>query len=364
MWVIRAVCLAVLLPASLATAPLARIGALLVAAILMLTTSLTGHAVDRGVLSLDVLADWIHGVAAAVWVGGLLGLVGALRAAARWPPPLLGILARRVSRLAAACVLAVVLSGACTAWRQLTAVSDLWTTPYGRVLGAKLTLVVVLIGLGALSRYAALPRVEPSRRRSPGARSVRVARVILRGRARGPAAGQFFRYVAREVVAGVLVLAGTAVLGETTPARHAHHLHSSDADAEPASRRVTTEGLHASGGVPPGWMFEPPSGDAERGRVVFVRLECFTCHRVQGEGFPTPTRPGPDLTGVGEHHPAGFLAESVLNPNAVIVEGPGYTRPDGRSIMPEVAASLTVGEFADLVAYLRGLGGEHRHARP
>jgi mono/diheme cytochrome c family protein len=45
----------------------------------------------------------------------------------------------------------------------------------------------------------------------------------------------------------------------------------------------------------------------------------------------------------------------VINPNAVIVEAPGYTGPDGRSIMPSYADRLTVPELLDLVAYLRTL---------
>jgi mono/diheme cytochrome c family protein len=117
------------------------------------------------------------------------------------------------------------------------------------------------------------------------------------------------------------------------------------------------EELHASGGVPKAWMFAPPEGDARKGREVFARLECFTCHAVAGEKFPRPSRPGPALTDVGRHHPAGYLLESVVNPNAVVVEAPGYTGPDGRSVMPDYRDSLSARELIDLVAYLKSLGG-------
>jgi hypothetical protein len=60
---------------------------------------------------------------------------------------------------------------------------------------------------------------------------------------------------------------------------------------------------------------------------------------------------------MGGHHPREYLAESILNPNAVIITGPGYTGSDGLSIMPDYRDSLTVGELIDLVAYLRGLSG-------
>ncbi len=74
-----------------------------------------------------------------------------------------------------------------------------------------------------------------------------------------------------------------------------------------------------------------------------------------GERFPPSAGLGPDLTGAGEHHPAGYLLESVINPNAVIVQGRGYTGPDGLSSMPSYADRLAVQELLDLVAYLRSL---------
>ena len=84
---------------------------------------------------------------------------------------------------------------------------------------------------------------------------------------------------------------------------------------------------------------------------MFVRLKCFTCHAVEGERFPPATRPGPNLSEAGRH-PAGNLIESIVNPNAMVVDGPGYTDERGLSIMPEYSGhSMTVGELVDLVAY-------------
>ncbi len=45
-----------------------------------------------------------------------------------------------------------------------------------------------------------------------------------------------------------------------------------------------------------------------------------------------------------------------MNPNARIVDGPGYTDDRGLSTMPEYRDQLTLGELIDLVAYLKGLG--------
>ena len=119
------------------------------------------------------------------------------------------------------------------------------------------------------------------------------------------------------------------------------------------------DALHAHGGVPPGWKFLLPSGDPAQGRQVFVALECFTCHAVKGEEFPRPSKTpqgtGPALTGMGSHHPAEYFAESIMNPNRVIIVGSGYTGPDGLSKMPDYSESLTIKQLVDLVAYLKSL---------
>src|SRR5690606_28787006 len=129
--------------------------------------------------------------------------------------------------------------------------------------------------------------------------------------------------------------------------------------------RISMEELHRQGGVPQGWKFSLPEGDPTAGREVFAKLECYQCHAIQGESFPTSHSSalgiGPELTGMGDHHPAEYFAESILNPNAIIVTGPGYTDASGLSSMPDYRESLTVAELIDLVAYLKNLGGEHAH---
>ena len=44
---------------------------------------------------------------------------------------------------------------------------------------------------------------------------------------------------------------------------------------------------------------------------------------------------------MGSHHPAEYFAESILNPNRVIVQGAGYTGEDGLSKMPSYAVLET-----------------------
>jgi mono/diheme cytochrome c family protein len=133
-------------------------------------------------------------------------------------------------------------------------------------------------------------------------------------------------------------------------------------------RRVSEDELHRYG-TPRGWKFTVPPGDPQRGREVFRQLECYKCHEIKAEKFPAPSDgkySGPELTGMGSVHPSEYIAESILFPNAVIVDEPGTTGPDGLSLMPSYADSLTLAQWVDLVAYLKGLteGGKHpmRHA--
>ena len=120
--------------------------------------------------------------------------------------------------------------------------------------------------------------------------------------------------------------------------------------------RLTMMELHRQGGVPRGWQPRVPPGDADAGRATFVALGCPSCHRVAGEAFSrsAPSGPGPELSGMGSHHPAAYFAEALLDPDAVVLEGAGWVDDDGRSTMPAYP-DLTVRQLGDLVTYLTSL---------
>jgi putative copper resistance protein D len=344
---------------SRATVTALRVLCLVIGLGIALTISLTGHAADWGDLTPNVAADWIHAVAASVWTGGLLALA-MLPGNPAVPQPILGAVARRFSRLAGYCLLAVVATGIYNAWSQLNTVSRLWTTTYGRVLLVKVAMALALIWLGAMNRYLVVSRLGDGGARGLGARLFRVARLAVRGPRRGASAAaapaRFSAYVVREALIVLGVFACTAALAEVTPGRHVVFerkagSHVTNITASPGSGRSIVSGT-----------VTPPTGNAVRGRSVFVRLRCFTCHAVPGERDPAPSRPGPDLTGVGRNHP-GYLVESILNPNARILDGPGYTDDRGLSTMPDYRERLTVGELIDLVAYMKGFGGGQAPAR-
>ena len=324
---------------------------LLVAMGIALSLSLTGHAADWGDVTLAVAVDWMHAVAASAWTGGLIALaLVAGRREAPWSRESLAAVVPRFSRLAGLSLLVVAITGSYNAWTQLGGLSRLWTTTYGRVLIAKLAIVAVLVWLGAVNRYVLLPRLAPSgAARGIGARAFRMARLAVFGTRGGapsaPAESRLVAYVTGEALVGLAVLACTAVLGEVTPGRHVTFERKTTTHVAPVARSG------AGGGPRPGTV-TPPRGDAERGRAVFSRLECASCHAVPDRSFSPPTRPGPDLAGIGARHP-GEIVESIMNPNAQILDGPGYTDERGLSTMPDYSDRLTVGELSDLVEYLR-----------
>jgi mono/diheme cytochrome c family protein len=145
------------------------------------------------------------------------------------------------------------------------------------------------------------------------------------------------------------------------------------AEAQPQRGRAAPKASPEAHGDPPGWRFTlPAGGDAARGRAVFEKLECYKCHEIKGETFPAPSQRdavGPELRSMGDHHSAGFVAESIVNPNAFVDKGQGYTGQDGTSKMPSFNDSMTVQDLVDVVAFLKSLAppsgppasGRHRH---
>ena len=67
-----------------------------------------------------------------------------------------------------------------------------------------------------------------------------------------------------------------------------------------------------------------PQGDPEAGRLVFVEeLQCNKCHRVGAAEVALEV--GPNLTEIGALNTLDYMEESILDPNAKIVQGYGST---------------------------------------
>jgi copper resistance protein D len=147
------------------------------ALLLLLCKALASHATDKG--SLAVAVYFVHEIAAGLWIGALLGLwIGAKQGKApeRW----VEYTARRVSHLAAWCVLTLVLTGAYTAYDALGVnLSQLLFSAYGRVLTVKVVVFGIVLALGAYNRYWLVPEVKAPTSRAALLRNVGVESLIL-----------------------------------------------------------------------------------------------------------------------------------------------------------------------------------------
>src|SRR5512132_1378600 len=159
-------------------------GAFVCALALLPIPSVAGHALDRGQWPrpLNVAADILHVGAAAVWIGGLLALaIGRPRAARRLSPEqrarFTAALVPRLSAIALVSVAVIAATGLIRALSELSAVSQLWSSGYGRALLVKTGLLALLVSLGWINRSRLGPRLRLEALRPTGA----AAPVLLAG---------------------------------------------------------------------------------------------------------------------------------------------------------------------------------------
>jgi putative copper export protein len=215
-WSIRVVALVLLLGLAGRSGRTETRAAYALSLVVALTTTLAGHAADRGDLSANALIDWVHVAAATTWTGGLLWLaVVVLREGRAWSRERLAALLRRFSALAAWCLAAVVASGIYNAVVQLGSLDAFWTTAYGATLAVKLALVLAVVSIGAINRFVVLPELGVG----PPARTARPLRAAS---PTPPALDRLGAYVAREAALALVVLGCTALLGESAPPHHRH----------------------------------------------------------------------------------------------------------------------------------------------
>ena len=106
--------------------------------------------------------------------------------------------------------------------------------------------------------------------------------------------------------------------------------------------------------APRGWVFMFPGGDAKAGQVVFMRMQCYSCHAVKVPGEKPPRDAGgigPDLTGYSAL-PKEYLAESIIKAHAVVA-APGYVVREGKAAMGNYNHFMTIQEMIDIVAFLK-----------
>lgn len=159
------------------------------------TWPLTGHPSASPVGGVSVAVDAVHLAAMAVWLGGLVMLVGFLLRLADERE--LGAILPIWSRWAALAVSALVLAGTIQALIEVGTPGALLSTTYGRLILAKVALFAVVLAVAWYARRLVLHRAAQGRP------------ALLR------------RTVTAELGITAVVLALTAVLVQTTPARTA-----------------------------------------------------------------------------------------------------------------------------------------------
>lgn len=124
----------------------------------------SGHAGSAGARVPAILVDWLHLVSVALWLGGI-GLFAVIWAVPlrRAPAELRRAVARDVlapfGRVALPAFALVVATGILSLVTQLGSLSDLWRTPYGRLLSAKVVLVAVLAATSCWHALRLRPRM-------------------------------------------------------------------------------------------------------------------------------------------------------------------------------------------------------------
>jgi putative copper export protein len=126
-----------------------------------------------------VLTQWLHFAAAGVWLGGLavlVAIVGTLDTNSR------RILVKRFSNLALVSVLAIAATGLLRGLDEIRTWHGLFDTTFGRWAILKISLLVILIGLGLVQRTVGVPDVErgePRFLRRVGGSELALAAVVL-----------------------------------------------------------------------------------------------------------------------------------------------------------------------------------------
>jgi copper transport protein len=119
---------------------------------------LSGHTRAEEAAELVVTVDWLHLVAGALWLGGLVGLALTLPALAGRRDA--ATVVSRFSTAAATALALLVLSGAFLAWRVVGSWSGLVDTGYGHILLVKLALVAAATAIAAYNRSRLLVGVR------------------------------------------------------------------------------------------------------------------------------------------------------------------------------------------------------------
>jgi copper transport protein len=174
--------------------------------LILLTISMGSHAAAEPKPLIPIIADWIHLIAASLWIGGLIQFAIALwilkGAATRIRRGITAILIPRFSTAALLSVGFIALTGSYASFLHVGSLSSFISTAYGRTLLLKLAFFLPMVILGAINLLRTTPKMKLAAD-EPGSPSP----VPL-----------FRRLLSSEVTFGILVLLSVALLTTLPPA--------------------------------------------------------------------------------------------------------------------------------------------------
>ena len=121
--------------------------------------ALFGHNTEAPYRWLAFTSDIVHVTAAAVWLGGLVGLTMVLLRRAPHPVRSTAMILSRFSTAAAVSVLALVLAGGAMTWIETGSVKALFTTTYGQLVLVKMAITLGVVVMAAYNRFRLVPAI-------------------------------------------------------------------------------------------------------------------------------------------------------------------------------------------------------------
>ena len=282
----------------------------------------SGHAIGaQGVEGgLHPVADVLHLIAAAAWIGGLTPLALLLTAAGADSAGLAAARTAtlRFSALGIVSVATLVVSGLVNSWYLVGSIPALTTTDYGRLLLIKLALFSAMVAIAAINRSRLTPRLVQ--------RADMAAAQHARRRLR--------RNAAIEALFGTVIVVIVAVLGTLPPASHiGQHTHSGAIPAD-----ATFQHIHGEDGM--------ADVTIEPGRVGTARATI----QLWDDDFAPLAAHGVTLTLTAPSSGSKASTRTAVqnSDGAWVVDGVGLTEPG--NWMVAVRATLPSGKRLDLEA--------------
>jgi len=252
--------------------------------LILMTRSLNSHSSAMHDPLPMILADWLHLLATALWVGGLAQFAN-VAALLRQDLTALARLVGGFSNYARLCVGTLAITGLYLAWMHVGTVEALLNTVYGQALLIKLILFVPLMGIAAINLLLTHRRL-------------RAGEAVWAGRLRG--------LIGAEIVLALGILAAVGVMTSANPARQVLASQQPPPD-NTISQFQMVDGIHIHFDVSRGWVGENgffitlydennvPINDAT---LIRLRLDNLTRNVGQSELRP-------QHAGDGEYHAYG-----------------------------------------------------------